>query len=91
MAGPDMTNLFKQTGDKQQRTLNIRIQDLKIIVCDKCKGRVFLQAVEMRYASALECGVPGGKNLTFPVMICMQCKHPHFTVPQPSKEDLKNG
>lgn len=81
----NFANLINQT-----KQININAADLKPVVCVKCGNRIFIQAVELRHASAFQIGVSGGKNIPFPVFVCANpaCGNPHFTVPQP-KEDKK--
>jgi hypothetical protein len=74
--------------NQQKINLNIDPNNMKPVTCDKCKiGRIFLQAVELRHASTIQCGIPGGKILPVPVYICIKCQYPHFMTKPIKKEE----
>ena len=71
--------------------MKVNPEDLKPVGCTKCGWHVFEAAVELRWASPIQCGHPAGQNVPFPVFICKKCRHYHYTIQQPEKRSDDNG
>ena len=61
-------------GNKQQLNMNIKPEDLKTLVCEKCEGNLFTEGFMIKTVSPLLTGNGKEGMLPVPAFYCISCK-----------------